>query len=565
MATAARVSNISTKVVEGLTCYICYNLLREPKDLDCPHVYCLQCLQQWVKMKPTIECPECRCITIVPQGGLVNLKTNLRLKTMVDYVQDADKKSVPMCPKHAGEQQRFLCITCGIMICHDCLVLGHPRPWHKIEELKVITKAQREEMKRKMEHVQEEKERRKKEKQELSEIEDELQAAKEKANGDIKKHVQQVISEVEDKMMALVERTYQQNLGSLCTKQNHTEDIINQLQNVHSAAQNVLDVAADHNLVQQTTSLIDQMDRLRLKQQSEVPLKLVSLAFKPGSGLEDMSCFSHVHKYMMNTCKLTLLSKFSTCRFQHAKGIAATRAGLLAVVDCGKHIVSIHSKDSLTFLESNGNITMPHAVAVTSTGKFIICDAGVIKVFSPEGAYEKSWNESVFATVITTTPDDTIVIGSHKQRVITVHQSDDELIRTHKVDCGDIVDIASNGKQIAFTTADSNVRQTVFTRDSKGTICVIDFVTGQILWRVDMECPFGICYEQKLNTLLVAGGSNKPGQREIHQYSSKSGRLIYAPTVSGLYEPQAMTTTHDNQLLVADLQTVKVYQIEYEP
>ena len=109
MATAASAPDFSTKVMEeGLTCYICYNLLREQKDLDCPHVYCLECLQEWVKKKPTIESPECRSITVIPQGGLVNLKTNLRLKTMVDnYVQGGGKRErVPVCPNHEGERQR---------------------------------------------------------------------------------------------------------------------------------------------------------------------------------------------------------------------------------------------------------------------------------------------------------------------------------------------------------------------------------------------------------------------------------------------------------------------------
>ena len=606
MATAQSVPDLSKKVMEeGLTCYICYNLLREPKDLECPHVYCLQCLQEWVKKKPTIECPECRSITVIPQGGLVNLKTNLRLKTMVDnYVQGGGKRErVPVCPNHEGERQHFFCVTCGITVCRDCLVLEHPQSQHDIKELKVITKTKKEEMKTKMNQVQEEMKRAKEEKQALSEMERKLQAAKETAKKDINKRVQQVITEVEAKkreMVVLVETNYQHNMTTLRKKQNHADDLINRLENVHSTAQNVIDTAADQNLLQHA-SLVDQMDNLCLTHQSEEPfLDLDSLVFHPGSGLQDMSWFGHVNSYRQNpeaktttpqtesssidmgsvqvnpgsslqntsqvshvgansknTCKLKLISEFG--EFKRALGVAATRSGLLAVVDYNAKDVSIYRKDNGDFKHqyglgssrSNGNVTSPIAVAVTSDGKFFISDNGVVKVFLPDGTYERSWPKSVHASRITTTPDDMIVIGSHKKEVISVHQSNGELIRTHQADCNGIADIASNGKQIAFTTGD------------KGKVCVIDFVTGQTLWTVDMVCPRSICYEQKSNTLLVAGGSLFPGQHVIQQYCSTTGRLI-SHLASDLYWPWAMTTTHDNKLVVADRKTVKVYQIDYD-
>ena len=69
MATTANSPENSAKVIEeDLTCSMCYNLLREPKDLDCPYVFCLQCLQEWVKKKPVIDCPECRTSLLFLMG-----------------------------------------------------------------------------------------------------------------------------------------------------------------------------------------------------------------------------------------------------------------------------------------------------------------------------------------------------------------------------------------------------------------------------------------------------------------------------------------------------------------
>ena len=93
MAFATAKSDIAvTKMEEELSCSICYNIFIEPKVLDCQHVYCMQCLKDWVGKQLTIECPECRHVTTVPQGGMTNLETDLRLKSMVEIYTDVIEK-----------------------------------------------------------------------------------------------------------------------------------------------------------------------------------------------------------------------------------------------------------------------------------------------------------------------------------------------------------------------------------------------------------------------------------------------------------------------------------------
>ena len=231
---------------------------------------------------------------------------------------------------------------------------------------------------------------------------------------------------------------------------------------------------------------------------------------------------------------------------------------LLAVIDFGAKECIAYGYDNYEYNQfylstSRGGpgekLTNPLDVDATSDGKLIISDNGKVKVFSQAGRYERSWPIDVVANSITTTPDDMIVIGSRSKNVITVHQSDGELIRTHQADCKNIEDIASNGKQIAFTTG------------SKGKVCVIDFVTGQTLWTVDMVMPLGICYEYNSGTLLVAGGSKTQKQHVIQQYCSTTAGLI-SRISSGLYNPYVMCVTHDSKLVVADKTTVKIYSIQ---
>ena len=279
--------------------------------------------------------------------------------------------------------------------------------------------------------------------------------------------------------------------------------------------------------------------------QSEVPsMNMGSVQVNPGSSLQNTSQFVQVGANIKNKDRLKLISECGI--FQQAMDVAVTRTGLLAVVDYLGRDASIYRKDNANFKRQyNLNVTGPLAVAATSEGKFFVSDNGLVKVFSPNGRYESTWPGSVHAGRITTTPDDLIVIGNIIG-AISVHQSNGELIRTHKVDCRYFGDIASNGKQIAFTTGYT------------GKVCVIDFVTGHTLWTVDMVMPRGICYEQR-GFLLVAGGSKKSGESVIYRYHWRNGRLISC-LASGLYVPCSMTVTHDNKLVVADAKTVKVYK-----
>ncbi|XP_072029470.1 ubiquitin carboxyl-terminal hydrolase 7-like [Amphiura filiformis] len=303
MATASSSLSISLSLMEEeLTCSICFNLLRDPKELDCLHVFCLQCLQRWVKKEPTIECPECRHVTIVPQGGLANLKTILRLKAMVKKYEehiDEQKEGTPFCPNHEGERQHFFCIRCGVTVCRDCLVLEHERPQHEIKELKVITKEQKGTLKTKMEHVQKEVQKAESDEKRLDEMERKLQAAKEKTKKDIKKRTEVIVAEAkaqERKKIEHVDTFCQEQMIVLSEGQRRTKDRVAHLKSVYSAAQSAVSTASDHIFMKNHGSqlLVSKMEKLCSVQRHELPSSEVVLEFKPGSDEVDDSLFGKV-------------------------------------------------------------------------------------------------------------------------------------------------------------------------------------------------------------------------------------------------------------------------------
>ena len=582
-AAAVSVPDFSTKVVEeSLTCYICYELLKEPKDLDCPHVFCLECLKKCAKKMPTIKCPECRYNTVVPHGGIANLKTNLRLETLIaSYAKSIDKqKNIPMCPNHDGEQQHFFCVTCNTTVCHVCLVLEHPRPQHEIEELKVATKKRKAEIQTRIQQMQVEVEKAENEEKNLKEMARKMEAATNKAKSDIKRRARQIITKIEvieKGMLDCIDNNDQQHMKSLLEKQKQLANRRTRLQNACLTTQKEADTAVDNVYVKQHASLIDKIDKLCCKKprvlHNETSVHdLDSLRFTPSSVEVNSSWFGDVVLYGNKICRLKLTTEFGD--FQKAQGVAATQEGLLAVVDAADaREVIIYRNDNGEYkrlstskettnsggiktakkaTKSGGNVIRPIAVAATSEGRRFISDDGVVKVFSPEGSYETSWPTSIVASSVTTTPDDMIVIGNRRiiKGVVSVHQPNGELIRTHQTGCQNIADIASNGKQIAFTEGGSN----------NDKVRAIDFETGQTLWTFDMVRSGGICYEQKSNTLLVAGGEYA-GEQVIEQYCCTTGRLI-SRLASGLYLPFAMTVTHDSKLVVADHKTLKIYNIQ---
>ncbi|XP_072036227.1 uncharacterized protein [Amphiura filiformis] len=179
---------------EFLECQICMDRCKNPKDLDCRHFFCEECLVQLVaKDKSTsIKCPTCRKVTLIPdEGGISELPSNFYVSSLADVVKqrltispstttttstkyggESPKESVlkklatsasetssssssssspsspssaspspppsppsspPMktCVKHTGKELGMVCMTCTEEICYVCMMETHPQPEHK--------------------------------------------------------------------------------------------------------------------------------------------------------------------------------------------------------------------------------------------------------------------------------------------------------------------------------------------------------------------------------------------------------------------------------------------------
>ncbi len=502
---------------------------------------------------------------IIHDAGVTRPDSLEQERTKMDdgIMERAEKQAdVLPCPKHSGEKQHFFCVTCGVMVCRECLVLEHQISRHEVKDLKDFTVTQKAKMRTKMGRVEQAKTTLEDDAKKLDDMEKKLEAAREQAEKDVKERIQVAVLEVEAKgkeAVAAIEATYKQRMETVKEKQYKTKDIVAQLSNIHTMIQNVVDLKSDHIYMKEHLSLAAETKKIStIYRQHQMPSHdLASLQFKPGSGQVNSAWFGKVVTDSGRKCKLTLIREFGA--FLQAQGIAVSQTGkAVAIVDSkAKEVIVYYNADGQykqkfrlgsVASSSDAEITNPLDVAATSEGKFLIAHGGrVIKAFLSCGRYEKKLTS--VGNRIAVTPDGHLVIGSNEP-AITVRQPDGKLIRTHHVDCEAIAGIASNGKQIAFTTG------------KKGnTVHVIDFVTGQTIWKADMQIPYGICYEPNSQSLLVARGlTDKVGDFVLDQYCSTTGSKI-GNLVSNLFNPFSMTVTDDNKLYVADMKSVKVYTV----
>ena len=124
---------VEGKTVEELereiTCVICQEHYTEPKVLPCLHYYCKKCVLRLALRTGTgkpFSCPECRCETTLPEGGVDELKTAFfvnRLKTTVSTMERAYGKVEVKCElcSNFGEQAEAFCRQCAMFICKNCI------------------------------------------------------------------------------------------------------------------------------------------------------------------------------------------------------------------------------------------------------------------------------------------------------------------------------------------------------------------------------------------------------------------------------------------------------------
>ncbi len=112
-----------------ITCAVCQEHYTEPKVLPCLHYYCKECVLKLAlrtaSNKP-FSCPECRKDTILPEGGVEELKTAFfvnRYKSNYYALERVHGKVEVKCEgcSDSGAKAEAFCRQCVTFICKECV------------------------------------------------------------------------------------------------------------------------------------------------------------------------------------------------------------------------------------------------------------------------------------------------------------------------------------------------------------------------------------------------------------------------------------------------------------
>ena len=87
------------------------------------HTFCLECLQSFVKNTNDrrLPCPLCKVLFTVPQKGVKTIPNNILATQLLDKLPEKGTPST-ICQEHDEDGMYYLCKTCIVPLCVDCMV-----------------------------------------------------------------------------------------------------------------------------------------------------------------------------------------------------------------------------------------------------------------------------------------------------------------------------------------------------------------------------------------------------------------------------------------------------------
>ena len=147
MAKSQAVAKLALRKLEDqLSCAICLDAFKDPKLLQCFHVYCKDCLQRLVvtgrEGQLSLQCPTCRQTTLLPQAtGVSGLQPAfyihhlMEIQSALEKVKDPKEVLCGKCLKSPQTASSY-CRDCGEFICAMCTTI-HSQ-WSDLAEHEVV-------------------------------------------------------------------------------------------------------------------------------------------------------------------------------------------------------------------------------------------------------------------------------------------------------------------------------------------------------------------------------------------------------------------------------------------
>ena len=123
-------SQVDKKLKDQLTCPVCLCTFKNPKALQCFHVFCQSCLQQLAVQdeqgQSSLSCPICRQSTLIPTntGALQSAFYVHHLFEIQDALEKVKEPQKSQCNKcKTPRPATNYCRDCGEFICAICTTI----------------------------------------------------------------------------------------------------------------------------------------------------------------------------------------------------------------------------------------------------------------------------------------------------------------------------------------------------------------------------------------------------------------------------------------------------------
>ena len=115
---------------EEVSCPVCKDIFKDPRQLPCLHSFCLHCLKHWHQTsggQNAFRCPKCQALSRVPASGdLKDLPTSFYLNGMIDVLAIKECNTTQVTCGNCGKKssEASYCFQCCMFYCEQCLI-GH--------------------------------------------------------------------------------------------------------------------------------------------------------------------------------------------------------------------------------------------------------------------------------------------------------------------------------------------------------------------------------------------------------------------------------------------------------
>ena len=605
---------------EELICCVCFELFVDPhtpKDLSCPHVICVLCLDQLpVSLDNALECPQCRVVTTVPEDGVAALRTNLGMRNLAEkhrkhlqkHDDEPDKKeqqSVPLprdiptddefrlCFDH-GEKMHFYCKTCNLLVCHACTVVNHVSPEHRIADVTVLRKEHAKQRDAMMGKLRQDALRCETTSRHISDTKQKIMSSINTEEEKIDRAVAFVVESVYeqgDTLKAEIRRKTDPKL-KLCQRK---QALLQKEMNVLKDAIADTDAIADEETAQLSDDFVTKhhalMDKLDAIQGHSIPTAVHyntgEVEFKPGQLTIKLGTIRGTQRDEQVREEVVLRERNSTgMRNDKLKA----RAKLVGFTGMVISIASNTTGDILAISEENSSMNrqdvhiyckqsrdgqytkrssleIPDAqiehehcfVTIASDGKYMIAKGRSIHVYSAAGRYQR---------VCYTAPPHP---DTHAMRLRCITTTKDgrivagdyarSVVTVHTPDGMTLLKRLDTIIQPSSVTAINDTHLAI-SHYGANKVCVIDLESGRETLRIDIDEPWAVRYDETIHCLLISRDDG-PHAGVIDQYDLLTSRKV-ACIAHNLHWSTALCFTGDGILAVGDCNIVRLYSAGLE-